>query len=617
MRLQKLPVSPLFLLLALTAQPLPPCNAQPITLSNSWIKVDVATGYPGFSAFSADSLGKEQFPMLPLLPPPQPWPPVEVTRHGNRVEYRRPGASAAAAPRWAIEVNNKEILLESYWSADDPPEPFVFGLDPTVCHLTLLGLVETNGAMRLPAILHLPGHGSWRISEAPDDAAPLGYDATRDRTNFVSVTFPAATSAKSPRRYRWELAAVHPRVSASDIQERLDGFDRNWLNIFQINPRRRIHSNNSASDSCAFCYYEYADIAERTPPLAPGLGALDLMRQTLDAILHGTLAYGMPGYGDFPDFSSDTYPSLLISAYDCVQGGKDNSWLQTNYNGLKSWADKMLATDRNGDGLVKYALSGNSGSWPPKMVHRPANWWDTVGFGYEDAYANALAYRALQGMEQMARQSHHLEDQARFHAAAAKLHDAYFDAFFNPATGVLAGWRSADGQLHDYYFPYVSGIAIHYGLVPKDKSNAIMDHLLAKMKDVGYSRFDLGLPGNLIPIAKKDYVVPDHRWGGGEKPDGSDGFQIYENGGATACFAYFTLAALYDLGRIQEADQMLFPMLDSFASGGFEGRCDNGMTRDWKTWDGTCWGYEGFLVDNYYALLAVLDRDAALKRHSH
>jgi hypothetical protein len=34
----------------------------------------------------------------------------------------------------------------------------------------------------------------------------------------------------------------------------------------------------------------------------------------------------------------------------------------------------------------------------------------------------------------------------------------------------------------------------------------------------------------------------------------------------------------------------------------------NGMSNDWKAWDGTPWGYEGFLVDNYYALLAVLTR---------
>jgi hypothetical protein len=182
---------------------------------------------------------------------------------------------------------------------------------------------------------------------------------------------------------------------------------------------------------------------------------------------------------------------------------------------------------------------------------------------------------------------------------------------------VLAGWRSADGQLHDYYFLWVNGIAIHYGLVPKDKANAIMDRLLAKIHEVGYTRFDLGLPGNPVPVARKDYVHHNPRFGGGKLEDNSDGFQRYENGGATACFAYFTLAALYDLGRIEDGDSILLPLLKAFAKGDFQGRCGNGMSKDWKAWDGTCWGYEGFLVDNYYALLAVLDREAALKRTGH
>src|SRR5882757_2142391 len=30
-------------------------------------------------------------------------------------------------------------------------------------------------------------------------------------------------------------------------------------------------------------------------------------------------------------------------------------------------------------------------------------------------------------------------------------------------------------------------------------------------------------------------------------------------------------------------------------------------TKDWKAWDGKCWGYEGYLVDNYLTQLAVYD----------
>jgi hypothetical protein len=90
--------------------------------------------------------------------------------------------------------------------------------------------------------------------------------------------------------------------------------------------------------------------------------------------------------------------------------------------------------------------------------------------------------------------------------------------------------------------------------------------------------------------------------------DGSDGFQIYENGGATACYAYFTLAALYKLGRRNEADAILFPMLKAFEDGGFQGEGQNGRSYDWKAWDGTPYGYEGLLVDGYMTLLAVLSR---------
>ena len=125
-----------------------------------------------------------------------------------------------------------------------------------------------------------------------------------------------------------------------------------------------------------------------------------------------------------------------------------------------------------------------------------------------------------------------------------------------------------------------------------------MDRMLQKMKEVGYHRFDLGLPGNLIPIEREDYYPSPKKFA----------FQVYENGGATACFVYYTIEALYDLGRIKEGDAMLFPLLGAFENGGFQGRGPNGRTYDWKLWDGEPCGYEGMLVDNYLALLAGLTR---------
>ena len=176
----------------------------------------------------------------------------------------------------------------------------------------------------------------------------------------------------------------------------------------------------------------------------------------------------------------------MIAAFDYVTGSEDHAWLTARYDGLRSWTETLLAMDRDGNGLFEYAYSGNSGSWSGRADKRPANWWDCVGFGHEDAYANALAYRALRGMHRMAQGLGRSDDAGRYAAAADRLRAAYADAFYNPATGVLAGWRSADGQLHDYHFLFVSGIAICYELVPRPLANAIMDRLLAKMQEVGY-----------------------------------------------------------------------------------------------------------------------------------
>lgn len=585
-----------------------------IGVATPWIDARIARDYPGFEDLSVDGLGKKHFSLVSMKPPPQPWPPTQARCRGSWVEYRRPGVADTEQPRWKIKIQNNEILLDSHWSADDPPEALVFGVANRDGHPTLLGLMETNNLVDLPAILYFPGQGALEISTPRKRDTALGYASRRGMGGDVEIAFPAATRKNPEITYRLKVAAIYPNVSGIESDARFDSFRRGWLDILQMNPHQRMLANNASSSSCAFCFYEYADIAKSTPPLARTLTALDIVRNSLDRIIGGTTAYGMLGYSRDCLLASDTLPSLLIAGADYVDGSQDEGWLNAHYAHLKSWTDDMLATDTNHDGLIKYCLSGNSGSWPARLKYRPSNWWDTIGFGYEDAYANALAYRALLAMDKLARRTHHTTDAIRFAAAAEKLKAGYFKTFYDPRTGILAGWRSADGQLHDYYFPWVNGIAIHYGLVPPTEANAIMDRLLAKMEEVGYTNFSLGLPGNLIPVARKDYVDLHIRVGGGRKADNSDGFQIYENGGVTACFTYFTLAALYDLGRIQDGDRILFPLLNSYGHEDFQGWASNGRSRDWKKWDGTCEGYEGMLSDNYYAMLAVLDREAALKK---
>lgn len=525
----------------------------------------------------------------------------------RRVEYRSAGATGSP-PVWTFAFSGNRMTLTSDWSAGAAPPPVDFLFDLTHVHSTVLGLFREDKLLALPVLMHFPCQGSVRIT-ANVPGLGLTYVSNRPEQT-AALTLPAA-SAKHPHiAYTLEVTALYPGVPGIAGNPRFDAFRRNWLNALQLNPLYPALANNSASDTCAFCYYEFADIAALTPPLAEGLTALDLVRQTLDRMLAGGTAYGLPPRPWTEDHSpfSDTFPSMLIAAANVVREGRSDAWLSANYEGIRAWAETMLATDTTGDGLVKYSISGNSGIWvsgTPKF--RPSNWWDTIGFGYEDAYANALAYRALGNMAMMADKVGNKSDGERYRTAAEKLRSSYYQRFYDSATGVLAGWRSADGHLHDYYFLFVNGIAIHYGLVPKPEANAIMDRLLAKMKEVGYGNFHLGLPGNLISVALKDCVDDrgQGRFGCGVRPDNSDGFQNYENGGATGAFAFFTLAALYDLGRREEADQILFAMLDEYGRCGFSQRGANGMSNDWRRWDGTAKGYEGMLADDYYALLAV------------
>ena len=516
------------ILLAVTA--LAAQSKDALQYQSPFMHVELAPDQPAFVALTVDSLGKNKLSANPLRPPAKTDTTYQVHNVGTTYEYRPAGASATATPAWTFQLSPRQIRLSSQFSTANPPPALVLNFNPHLNHVTLLGLINEDSSVPLPALLHLPDLGTFRITSQTTHVPALGYDAFRydqgKGDDYVRVTFPPATAAQPEVEYDLEVVAIYPDLPGIADDPRFDGFRRNWLNIFQLNPRARVLANHAASDPVAFTVFLYSSMAPRTPPLAPGLTALDMVRQTLDRYLGGMKGYGMEGYGGDTRYDfSDTYPSLLIAACEYVRGSNDHVWLEKNYAGLKQWTTRMLAMDVNGDGLIEYPVSGNSGSWPEKVSVRPANWWDTIGFGYQDAYSNALAYRALQNIAEIARQANQPDDAKMFGARAEKLRSVYFETFYDPKTGVLAGWKSADGDLHDYYFTFVNSVAIAYDLVPSDKANLIMDRLLAKMKEVGYTHFEYGLPGNLVPIRRGDYVDHEKRFGGPSKEDGSDGFR--------------------------------------------------------------------------------------------
>ena len=591
---------------------------------SQYLAVGLSRLTPAFTAFSVDSLGRGKLGCNPVTKSAgaSTVPGLEL---GDDLTYRIHGH-----PAWSVVCEEASLTLISHHVPGVEVPPFALTFDQKTNHATLLGMMQPGDRrMSLPCVLHMPDMGSLRITAKPP-GVKLDYDSRRwvEPAPFVSIAFPSADAASPRVEYRLEVVALHPPLPGQADGPLHDGFRRDWLSIFQMNPRLQMLANNSSSDACSFTLFGYSEIALHTPPLAEGLTCLDLIRISLDRYLAGQLGYGQVGYAELgeagracepsgadlvpwgtPWTSLDTLPSFLIAACNYVKGSGDETWARANYQALAAWAREMLAADRDDNGLVEYPGTGNFGERPSRE-RRPANWWDTINFGHEDAFSNALVYRAATLFTALARQLGQDRDAEFFAAKAEKLRAAYVPAFLNPDTGVLAGWRSADGQLHDYWFTFVQGLAITCGLVDAPTANAIMDRLFAKMREVGFDRFTLGLPGNLVPVKKGDYVDhegPPEAHGVPQLDDGSDGFQFYENGGTSGCWVYYTIKALYQLGRVDDARRILHPMLEGYAKGEFQGFDETGMSRDWRDWRGGCHGYEGLLVDNYLALLAVLD----------
>jgi hypothetical protein len=354
--------------------------------------------------------------------------------------------------------------------------------------------------------------------------------------------------------------------------------------------------NNMFNENTSIILYFYADLAAYTPPLPGGIAPMAMVSESVDGYLNGA-----PGYAKIPDLFverwMDAAPSVLISAWNVIRVTGDMRLLHRWLPPLERLGAKIEAQDRDGNGLPEATGSGRPGDFAP------CNWWDTINFGHEDAYCCALAYRALLCLADLETMAGRPGQARHFESLAERLRQAYVPAFLNPETGILAGWRDRDGLRHDYWFTWVNGIAIAYGLVPDDLANEILDRFQTKFAEVGFDRFDLGLPGNLIPIRRADYASCGFACGQGERADGSDAFQRYENGGATACFAYFYIQALYRTGRRHEADGILDKLCAGYAAGVYQNGQWNGG--EWRDWNGRPTAGEGYLADAYHAQIAL------------
>jgi hypothetical protein len=580
--------------------------------SSGYYRIGLSGVYPFIQFLSVDGLGKGQVGYNPVLFDFNNGKKYELKiRSVNEVELYNVESNKI---EWRFSFDQKRFLIKSFTPAYSSANGLKLSFGKRLNHATLLGMMKEENISMLPALLHLPDMGTFAI-RCSDSKVNIGYFADRRAENsYISIFLPAVMDSEKSLEYSFEVVNVFQPFPGVE-NTMFDAYRRNYLNLFQINPKVMGFANNSGSDACSFTLFMSSMLALNTPFLVDSLSSLDLLRMSLDRYMNGLLSYGMNGYRGhhYPFNSLDAFPSLVIASCNYVKGSKDMQWATNHYEKIKTWMDQQMIRDRDGDGLVEYEFSGNTGSWTldDKNFVRPANWWDTIGFGHIDGFSNTLTYDALRLFTELCQSLGKQEEVSNYSHKAELLKANYFKTLYNPKTGVLAGWKSADGELHDYYFLVVNSMAIYYDLVPANYHQQIMKRLFLKMEQMGLKDFKMGLPGNIIPVKKLDYVSINNnkRFGASDMEDGSDGFQIYENGGLSLNWTYYTLKALEIAGLKDEYQRVSTDLLHAINNGVFQGYVSKDKTNDWRKWNGESWGYEGYLCDGYLALMAIFEKN--------
>lgn len=477
----------------------------------------------------------------------------------------------------------------------------------------LLATGET-GAVALPALLTLPGFGSWRIAASSptgwarsdcfrhQDLNTLELKVGEERTPEGLYRLPAGTHravfrlepARPPAGLRADAPAVAKRAWA-----------RTQWTALTFRADTATLSNNGASMHCPICMDTWAAVTRAQGNVLPGVRAAEFLRLSLERWLTGG-----PGYA----------AGRLLQ--DGASHDADDEYLQTGASALRGLGDYLgveatrawyrrfrpvilrkiaAARDRDldGDGLIESLhRTGVSGTQQWSTC-----WFDVISFGWKDAFANAILHGALRSLAIGLRRFGETAEAQKLERWADWLRANYRAAFWNEETGWLAGWRCREDKLHDYAFLPVNGAAIAEGLLTREDGRGVLRRLLAEAKRVGLPDASLGLPGNLRPIPNEDLsdIIQGYPLG------------YYQNGGRTHAQARHFVMALYRCGFAREADALLTRLCVGFAEARVFGGNKSGV--DWRYWDDRPCGYEGLLTDQFGVLEAIHARWGRRRAH--
>ncbi|MBU4273325.1 MAG: hypothetical protein KKE86_05735 [Planctomycetes bacterium] len=564
---------------------------------------------------------------------------VNLTGKGKKsgtqqVKFEMVGSQEPIA--WTVGMEGDRLTMQFSGGAaghDADRLELVFPFEPRMAATTLLpARWETDGSLRLPAVISAPDFGQMLLACSPCKNVRGWLRGSRANcTVEFTLELPMPRPGQAITLTMQPLRLPEPAGMQDKSLWRLAR--RGWFNAFQasavwgdqsvsFSAPPGILANNVISDPVSCLLHLWADQAFLTPQFSPDIHPMNMVRRTLDWWLdHRVRPTGeVFAYWDHADML-DANASPLIAAWDYVEATGDRAWLAQRIERLELIADYMIRRDVDDDGIVESTHSGNYGTLKDPM--RADSAYDTINAGHKNAYLNALVYRAFKCLADLEKQLQRNQQQARYSQRAQRLKAAYLKTFENPATGWLAWWRSKDGELHDLSSPMISSLAICYGLVEPARGHEMLKRLWTKIEAVGFRRFELGVPIALTPVRRGDYLMglPPGVCGVPSREDGSDTFGQYLNGGCLVSDAVYFITALHIVGESKKADRILRAMLQRQEKGVFPngGGFQNGVVNSYPggaefyTWDGKTCGYEGHLTYSYSFLQAVLLRQPSFR----
>ncbi|PTY08394.1 hypothetical protein DB347_02090 [Opitutaceae bacterium EW11] len=518
--------------------------------------------------------------------------------------YRIVWRVAPSGLRLELERFSKKAALAWHSAA------WVIGLRNSATPSHVLGRPRTvgeTGGIELPALLNLPGCGTWRIASTRSAAwarsdcwrsqdlntleLKVGETATPEGLYFLAAGRHRAVVTLRPAMPKPSLRPGAPRSAQRALA-------RTQWTALTFRADTGTLSNNGASIHCPICMDTWSAVSLRLGPVLPGLPAGEFLRFSLERWLTGGPGYaaGRLVEGGSSHDADDEYlmtgASALRGLGDYLRNEATPAWFREFRPWILSKLNAARGRDLDADGLIESPFrTGVSGT-----AQWSTCWFDVISFGWKDAFANAILYGALNALTAGLRRFGERDEAAGLSLWATTLRRNFRRTFWNDATGWLAGWRCKEGRLHDYAFLPVNGAAVAEGLLDTPEARRVMSRLLAEAKLVGMPDPVLGLPGNLRPIPDDDLA------------DIAQGypFGYYQNGGRTHAQARHFVMGLYHCGLTREADRILERLCAGLAGARVFGGNKSGV--DWRHWDDRPCGYEGLLTDQFGVLEPVLWR---------